>query len=83
MTTLPPVNHFKRGCRCARRCNQRAAARNGTTPGSGGTNPPWQPRHDFSTGLAATVDWYLQNQEWCRSVRQRAGYSGERIGTRA
>ena len=43
----------------------------------------WQPRHDFSSGLAATVDWYLQNQEWCRSVRQRAGYSGERIGTRA
>ena len=43
----------------------------------------WQPRHDFTSGLAATVDWYLQNQEWCRSVRQRAGYSGERIGTRA
>ena len=43
----------------------------------------WQPRHDFTSGLAATVDWYLQNQQWCRSVRQRAGYSGERIGTRA
>jgi dTDP-glucose 4,6-dehydratase len=43
----------------------------------------WQPRHDFNAGLAATVDWYLQNQQWCNSVRQRAGYSGERIGTRA
>ena len=43
----------------------------------------WQPRHDFTSGLAATVDWYLQNQPWCNSVRQRAGYSGERIGTRA
>ena len=43
----------------------------------------WQPRHDFNSGLAATVDWYLQNQPWCQGVRQRAGYAGERIGTRA
>ena len=42
----------------------------------------WQPRHDFAEGLAATVDWYLQSLGWCESVRQRAGYSGERIGIR-
>jgi dTDP-glucose 4,6-dehydratase len=40
----------------------------------------WQPRHDFDQGLAATVDWYLANRDWCQAVRQRAGYGGERIG---
>ncbi|MDR4306183.1 dTDP-glucose 4,6-dehydratase [Chelatococcus sambhunathii] len=24
----------------------------------------WRPRHDFDTGLAATVDWYLANRDW-------------------
>ena len=40
----------------------------------------WQPRHSFETGLEATVRWYLAHQEWCGTVRQRAGYGGERIG---
>jgi dTDP-glucose 4,6-dehydratase len=40
----------------------------------------WQPSHNFEEGLAATVDWYLANLEWCAAVRDRAGYSGERIG---
>jgi dTDP-glucose 4,6-dehydratase len=43
----------------------------------------WQPRHNFEEGLAATVDWYLANHKWCTAVRDRAGYSGERIGTQA
>ena len=40
----------------------------------------WNPRHNFTQGLAATVDWYLQSLDWCDDVRQHAGYSGERIG---
>ena len=40
----------------------------------------WQPRHNFEEGLAATVDWYLTNLDWCDQGRQRAGYEGERIG---
>lgn len=40
----------------------------------------WQPRHNVDDGLAATVDWYLANLDWCRQVRQRAGYGGERLG---
>ncbi len=43
----------------------------------------WQPRHSFQQGLAVTVDWYLANLEWCTAVKDRAGYSGERIGIRA
>jgi dTDP-glucose 4,6-dehydratase len=40
----------------------------------------WQPRHNFEQGLAATVDWYLANLDWCETVRQRAGYGGGRLG---
>jgi dTDP-glucose 4,6-dehydratase len=40
----------------------------------------WQPRHSFEVGLEDTVRWYLAHQDWCGTVRQRAGYGGERIG---
>jgi dTDP-glucose 4,6-dehydratase len=40
----------------------------------------WQPRHSFQEGLAATVAWYLEQQDWCRNVQERAGFSGERQG---
>jgi dTDP-glucose 4,6-dehydratase len=43
----------------------------------------WQPRHSFEQGLEATVRWYLEHLDWCQMVRDRAGYSGERIGTPA
>jgi dTDP-glucose 4,6-dehydratase len=42
----------------------------------------WQPRHSFDQGLAATVDWYLANLDWCERVRERAGYGGDRLGQR-
>jgi dTDP-glucose 4,6-dehydratase len=40
----------------------------------------WQPRHSFAEGLAATVLWYLEHQDWCEQVRARGGYSGGRLG---
>ena len=40
----------------------------------------WAPRHDVAEGLAETVAWYLAHQEWCESVRRKAGYDGGRIG---
>ena len=40
----------------------------------------WQPRHSFEEGLAATVRWYLQQQGWCRQVREQGGYTGGRLG---
>jgi len=43
----------------------------------------WAPRHSFEAGLAATLDWYLAHQPWCERVRQRSGYSGQRIGVAA
>jgi dTDP-glucose 4,6-dehydratase len=28
----------------------------------------WEPATDFKTGLAKTIDWYLENEEWVRRV---------------
>ena len=38
----------------------------------------WRPGYDFGDGLAATVDWYIANQEWCR--RASTVYRQERLG---
>ena len=32
----------------------------------------WQPAVSFDEGLAATVEWYLQNEEWVERVRSGA-----------
>jgi dTDP-glucose 4,6-dehydratase len=39
----------------------------------------WEPRHDFASGLKATVRWYLANRAWCEAV-QAGKYSRERLG---
>jgi dTDP-glucose 4,6-dehydratase len=38
----------------------------------------WRPRRDFERGLAATLDWYVENEEWCR--RAGRGQGLERLG---
>jgi dTDP-glucose 4,6-dehydratase len=40
----------------------------------------WRPRHDFASGLEATLRWYLEHRDWCRAAQARAGYSRERLG---
>ncbi|MFV9683261.1 dTDP-glucose 4,6-dehydratase [Pseudomonas sp. NY15367] len=39
----------------------------------------WVPQETFETGLRKTVQWYLDNLEWCRRV-QDGSYQGERLG---
>jgi dTDP-glucose 4,6-dehydratase len=39
----------------------------------------WEPRHDFASGLRATVRWYLANRAWCEAV-QAGKYGRERLG---
>jgi dTDP-glucose 4,6-dehydratase len=39
----------------------------------------WTPEETFETGLRKTVQWYLENLEWCRRV-QDGSYQGERLG---
>jgi len=40
----------------------------------------WEPRRTFEEGLAETVDWYLENEEWWRPIRDKT-YEGQRLGT--
>ncbi|HEX4952137.1 MAG TPA: dTDP-glucose 4,6-dehydratase [Thermoanaerobaculia bacterium] len=42
----------------------------------------WTPRHDFATGLARTVEWYLEHRHWVRALEER-GYRRERLGLAA
>ncbi|MGH8349198.1 MAG: dTDP-glucose 4,6-dehydratase [Pseudomonas sp.] len=39
----------------------------------------WVPEETFETGLRKTVQWYLDNMQWCRRV-QDGSYQGERLG---
>lgn len=39
----------------------------------------WQAQTDFSTGLRATVEWYLASENWIKRV-QDGSYRGERLG---
>ena len=39
----------------------------------------WQPKESFESGLIKTVQWYLENEIWWKSV-QDGSYAGERLG---
>ena len=40
----------------------------------------WKPAHSFEQGIADTVDWYLEHQDWVQRVLD-GSYRLERIGT--
>lgn len=39
----------------------------------------WTPKETFETGLKKTVQWYLDNGDWCKNV-QDGSYQRERLG---
>jgi dTDP-glucose 4,6-dehydratase len=39
----------------------------------------WAAEESFDTGLARTIQWYLDNEPWWRALREKR-YDGERIG---
>lgn len=39
----------------------------------------WQPSESFESGIANTVRWYLDNEDWWRAI-QDGSYRGERLG---
>lgn len=39
----------------------------------------WQPKYTFESGIARTVQWYLENRDWCREA-QEGKYGRERLG---
>lgn len=40
----------------------------------------WIPQETFESGIRKTVQWYLDNQEWCQRV-QDGSYQRERLGS--
>ena len=40
----------------------------------------WAPDESYVTGIRKTVQWYLDNSEWCQHV-QDGSYQRERLGT--
>lgn len=42
----------------------------------------WQPIETFESGIRKTVQWYLDNQQWCKNV-QDGSYQRERLGVGA
>ena len=42
----------------------------------------WRPSVTLEEGLARTVDWYLENEDWWRPLLERDGV-GQRLGTKA
>lgn len=42
----------------------------------------WTPEETFDTGIRKTVEWYLNNLEWCRRV-QDGSYQRERLGVQS
>ena len=39
----------------------------------------WTPQESFESGIRKTVQWYLDNLDWCRRV-QDGSYQGQRLG---
>jgi len=48
-------------------------------PGEAESALNWQANHDFTTGLRATIAWYLANQSWWQTI-QNQKYAGQRLG---
>jgi len=41
----------------------------------------WEPEEIFENGIRKTIQWYMDNQEWCQHVHE-GSYRGERLGIR-
>lgn len=39
----------------------------------------WRAQENFETGIRRTIEWYLNNEEWWRPLRDKV-YHGERLG---
>ena len=40
----------------------------------------WEPQETFESGMRRTVQWYLDNLDWCAAVTE-GKYGRERLGT--
>ena len=40
----------------------------------------WEPKESFNTGIQKTIEWYLKNEEWWKTIQENT-YKQERLGT--
>ena len=40
----------------------------------------WKPRTKIKDGLERTIDWYINNIDWCERIIDYSGYKGQRLG---
>ena len=40
----------------------------------------WEPIYSFEEGISKTVNWYINNLDWCKQITNSSGYTGERLG---
>ena len=40
----------------------------------------WEPSFSFKESLKETIEWYLNNLDWCAELSDSSGYDGTRIG---
>ena len=40
----------------------------------------WAPTYNFDNALESTIEWYLNNQDWCKKVLKNANYNSGRLG---
>ena len=40
----------------------------------------WEPKYSFEEGMSSTVEWYLNNLDWCKNLTT-GKYQRERLGT--
>ena len=39
----------------------------------------WEPKESFNTGIQKTIEWYLKNEEWWKTIQEKT-YKQERLG---
>ena len=43
-------------------------------------NIGWKEEFSFEKGIEKTINWYIDNQEWCENILKKGQYKGERLG---
>ncbi len=40
----------------------------------------WKPKYNFDEAIKITIEWYLNNINWCNSVMENSSFFGQRLG---
>ena len=40
----------------------------------------WKPKYNFNEAIKITIEWYLNNINWCNSAMEKSSFYGQRLG---